>query len=94
MYFCLLRACKCWDLYRQGGCSDKLSNYIGENVNITKAKKHSSYRYFMRTYKDGGNMGDTSDFNHYKGDFVYHDDKTCEMDNPDIRNFQVSHVPK
>ena len=69
---------------------------MGEHVNITKAKK-SSYRYFMRTYKDGGNMGDTSNYNHYNTDFVYDHDLTCLDEDDNIRkeaNFQVFHVSK
>ena len=65
-------------------------------MNITKAKK-SSYRYFMRTYKDGGNMGDTSNYNHYNTDFVYDHDLTCLDEDDNIRketNLQVFHVSK
>ena len=53
-------------------------------MNISKAKR-SSFRYFMRTTKNGSNMGDTSNFDHYYTDFTYDHDMTCDMDNPDIR---------
>ena len=85
----VFRACRCWDVYRQGRCADKLSNYMGDHVNITKAKR-SSFRYFMRTFKDGGNMGDTSNFNHYETDFVYDHDMTCQMDHSNIRKKLIS----
>ena len=53
-------------------------------MNISKAKR-SSFRYFMRTTKNGSNMGDTSNFDHYYTDFTYDHDMTCDMDNPEIR---------
>ena len=62
---------------------------MGDHVNITKAKR-SSFRYFMRTFKDGGNMGDTSNFNHYETDFVYDHDMTCQMDHSNIRKKLIS----
>ena len=33
------RACQCWDIYRQGKCADRLSNYAGEHVDVKKAKE-------------------------------------------------------
>ena len=84
----LYRACKCWDTYRIGKCSDRLSNYIGEKV-VTAKAKDSSYRYYMRTSRNGEPLRDTSRAKGYDGDFVYDFDKTCDEGGNPRRYFAV-----
>ena len=78
------RACQCWDVYREGSCAHKISNYIGEHVNISKAKRNS-FRYFLRTTKNGSDMGDTSSYANRRSDFVYNYDNTCDGPHSSIR---------
>ena len=72
------RACKCWDVYRSGGCADRLSNYIGEKADKPKAKKEQPYQYFLRTDRDGVPLGDTSNSKGFDTDFIYNFDETCD----------------
>ena len=40
--------------------------------------KDNAYRYFVRTDKNGGDIGDTSDMTGHPNDFAYELDKTCD----------------
>ena len=57
---------------------------MGIKVNRSKAAD-TSFRYFLRTSTDGGPLGDTSNYQGYKTDFVYHHDHTCSNDNSNPR---------
>ena len=46
-------------------------------MNQEKAK-NSNFRYYMRTLKTGGPMGDTANLKDYSNDFVYQHDSTCD----------------
>ena len=71
--FCLkIRPCLCLDLYRQGKCADKPSNYLGD----TERLRSDSYRYFVRTSATGANIGDTSKLPSHPDDFAYYRDDT------------------
>ena len=72
------RACQCWDMYRTGKCQDKLSNYMGYTDKI----RPDSFRYFVRTAKNGAPMagyeeGDTSAMLGHPQDILYQFDSTC-----------------
>ena len=84
-YF-LIRACRCWDVYRQGKCADKLSNYLGE----TERLRSDSYRYFVRTSASGASIGDTSKMHGHPYDFAYTHDQTCYMDDSNPRKVYFS----
>lgn len=71
------RSCKCWDIYRQGRCADRLSNYAGYQINAGKAPKRMPLRYFVRIAADASSLGDTSSLKGYKTDFAYDFDNTC-----------------
>ena len=58
---------------------------MGEHVNVSKAKR-DSFRYYLRTSKSGGDIGDTSNLSHYNTDFIYDFDKTCYGEHSTIRN--------
>ena len=82
MYFVIkIRACRCWDVYRQGKCADKLSNYLGD----TERLRSDSYRYFVRTSASGANIGDTSKLPSHPDDFAYTHDTTCYMEDSNPR---------
>ena len=61
---------------------------MGEKAIKAKAKD-TSYRYFLRTSKKGGSLGDTSQSKGDSNDFVYEHDKTCEENSDKIRKYSV-----
>ena len=61
---------------------------MGEKAIKAKAKE-TSYRYFLRTSKKGGSLGDTSQSKGDSNDFVYEHDKTCEKNAGKIRKYSV-----
>ena len=64
---------------------------MGEHVDVKKAKE-SYLRYYLRTSKSGGDIGDTSNLPHYKTDFIYDRDQTCAKENSHIRKtFKSNH---
>ena len=85
MYFWNFRACRCWDVYRQGKCADRLSNYLGS----TERLRSDSFRYFVRTSTTGASIGDTSNLQNHPNDFAYMHDRTCFLDDTNPRTYEV-----